>query len=136
MWGKRTYLFHVENFINDVDNEKYVRLPFADKENIGIVYNQVMNDIFFKLQEGLMDNITGDIQYINSELLNYANTLLSNTSEMIVIIITIGVLIFIIIGVFIFNSIYSEKIKNMNALVSFLFLVPQTILNENEKYKR
>jgi len=67
----REYLYYLKNFISDVeDGDRYVRLPFTTKENVKIIYDQLLNDKFFKLQDGMMENISGDIQYINFELMN------------------------------------------------------------------
>ncbi|OUM62400.1 hypothetical protein PIROE2DRAFT_11307 [Piromyces sp. E2] len=112
----RTYIYYVKNFITNNEEGKYIHLPFTSKENIRIMYNQMFSDDFFKLQDSLMENIFGDIQYIDSSLMEYSKEVLSN---------------FVI-----FHKIYEEKIKEMDTLVSFVFLVPQAVVNKNEKYKR
>ena len=122
--------------MEDVEDEKYIRLPFLDKENIRTMFNQFLNDSFFKLQDGIMENMIGDIQYINMELMNYANSYITEISQLLLTIIIVGIIVFLIIDVFIFNAIYSEKVRDMNALVSFLFLVPIPIVNKNDKYKK
>ncbi|KAG4107262.1 hypothetical protein H8356DRAFT_920448, partial [Neocallimastix lanati (nom. inval.)] len=133
------YLYYVKNFLIDVDNEnKYLhaKLPFVSKENIGIIYQLVTNDNFFKLQEGLIENIFGDLQYINNELMYYSIKYITKQSDLIIIIILIGVLIFLFMDLAIFSKLFKDKIKEMNTLVSFLFLVPPQIINENEKFKK
>jgi len=122
--------------LEDVEDGKYIRLPFLDKNNIRIMFNQFLNDNFFKLQDGIMDNILGDIQSINMELMDYANAYITEISQLLLTIIIVGIVLFLIIDVFIFNAIYSEKVRDMNALVSFLFLVPIPIVNKNDKYKK
>jgi len=133
----REYLFQLKNFLNDVDDgNKYTQLPFTSKENIALVFENLSRDNFFKFQEGMMENISGDIQYVNDQLMNYSINLLNDKSEVVIILIVIGILLFIIIDLFIFEKLYRDKIKEMNTLVSFLFLVPTSIVNKNEKYKR
>ncbi|ORX47110.1 hypothetical protein BCR36DRAFT_296116, partial [Piromyces finnis] len=46
----------------------------------------------------------------------------------------VGVIVFFTIDYFVFNKMYSDKVKEMNSLVSFLFLVPSFIINHNEKF--
>jgi len=130
------YLYRVENFKNNVEQGKYIRLPFTNKENIGIIYNQICNDKFFKLQDKLMDNIFGDIQYIDSKLTDYSVSYIEEQSKNEIIIITIGILIVLFFTFLVFNKLFKDKIKEMDTLVSFLFLVPSDIVNKNEKYKR
>ncbi|ORX61103.1 hypothetical protein BCR36DRAFT_271841, partial [Piromyces finnis] len=132
----RSYLFYVNNFIHNVEEGKYIRLPFSNKENISIIFNQVLNDNFFKLQESLMDNILGDIQYINYDLMNKVISFVTETTDVILIIIGGGFIGILVIVFFVFNSLFVDKIREMNTLISFLFLVPQEIVNSNEKYKR
>ncbi|OUM56941.1 hypothetical protein PIROE2DRAFT_18237 [Piromyces sp. E2] len=132
----REYIFNVKNFLNDFDNGKYVTNTFTSKENIEILYEQFTEDKFFKLQEKLVDNIVGDIQYINQEIIDYSQSLLDDKSEELILLIALGILIFLIIAFLVLNKIYSEKIRDMNSLVSFLFLVPATVVNKNEKFKR
>jgi len=121
------YLYSVKNFLQDVESgDKYLhaRLPFITKENMRIIYNLVTNDNFFKLQESLLENIFGDIQYINGELMDYTVNYISEKSDNIIIIILFGVFVFIVIDIFIFRKLFIDKIKEMKTLVSFLFLVP------------
>lgn len=132
----REYIYYVHNFLDDVKDGKYERPNFINKENIGIIFNNVLEGDFFKFQDGAMDNIFGDIQYIDQELLSQVSVLISNNSTVIILLISIGIVIFLAIDIFIFNKLYSDKIKEMNTLVSFLFLVPPSIVNKNEKFKR
>ncbi|OUM58781.1 hypothetical protein PIROE2DRAFT_15861, partial [Piromyces sp. E2] len=132
----RSYLYYVKNFITDVEDERYVRLPFNNKENISIIFHQVLNDDFFKLQEGLMENILGDIQYINYELMDDVIENISNIIDVIVADVIIGFSLFLIITIFVLYSVFKDKIREMHTLISFLFIVPQAIVNKNEKYKR
>jgi len=132
----RTYLYYVKNFISDNEEGKYVHLPFTNKNNIRIMFNQMWSDNFFKFQESIMENILGDIQYIDYLLTEYSMNSLSTNSRIIIITIAIGIFMFLIIDFFVFNKIYGEKIKEMDSLVSFVFLVPQPVVNKNEKFKR
>ncbi|ORX42838.1 hypothetical protein BCR36DRAFT_149995 [Piromyces finnis] len=131
----REYIYNVKNFISNYEKGKYVNVPFSSKENISIIFEEVSNDQFFKLQDSLVDNIVGDLQYINQVIMEHGESLLSQMSEEVTILIGIGVVLFLTIDFFVFNKMYTEKIKEMNALVSFLFLVPPSIINKNEKYK-
>ena len=95
-----------------------------------------MNDNFFKLQEGLMENILGDIQYVNYELMDNVIKTVTDTTDIVVTVIIIGLLIFLFIVFFVFNSMFVEKIREMNTLITFLFLVPQDLVNRVVKFKR
>ncbi|ORX49603.1 hypothetical protein BCR36DRAFT_370628 [Piromyces finnis] len=132
----RVYLFNVKSFINSIEDTKYVNVTFSNKENIAIIYEKISNDNFFKLQDGLVNNIIGDLQYINQNIMNNTEEFLKEKSKEIIVIITVGVIVFLAIDYFVFNKMYSDKIKEMNSLVSFLFLVPSSIVNHNEKFKR
>jgi len=132
----RTYVYYAKNFVNDVEEGKYIKLPFNTKENIEILYRQFLNNDFFKLQANLVENILGDIYYINHELMEEVLVQLGNKSKEVVVLIGFGIALFLLIDVFIFNKVYAEKIKEMDTLVSFVFLVPQFIVNSNEQYKR
>ena len=132
----REYLFHVKSFIDDVNDGKYVSLPFLTKENIGIVFNQAFNDNFFKLQENLVDNIIGDILVADDNLISSSISILEKNKNVVIYMIVIGSVLLLIIDIFIFNTIYNDKIKEMTSLISFIFLMPQTIVNRNEKFKR
>ncbi|ORX40435.1 hypothetical protein BCR36DRAFT_311971, partial [Piromyces finnis] len=132
----RTYLFYVKNFINDVDDGKYISLPFSSKENIRIIFDQIWNDNFFKFQESIIDNIVGDIQYLNYKFTDYLFQIMESNSQSETTLIIFGIAIFLIFDLFVFNKIYNEKIREMDSLVSFVFLVPQSIVNKNEKFKR
>jgi len=130
------YLYRVENFKNNVEQGKYIRLPFTNKENIGIIYNQICNDKFFKLQDKLMDNIFGDIQYIDSKLTDYSVSYIEEQSKNEIIIITIGILIVLFFTFLVFNKLFKDKIKEMDTLVSFLFIETTDIVNKKKKYKK
>lgn len=133
----REYLFYVEDFVRDVSNtDKYVVLPPTSKENIKIIYDQFIDSDFFKLQNGLIDNIIGDIQYIDDELINLSVGMIESFYNNMLVIICVGVVLIIIIVIFVLNRLFVNKIKEMNTLISFLFLVPTSIANKNEKYKR
>jgi len=132
----REYIYEVKGFMYDINDNKYNRPQFTNRENIQIIFDQVQNDPFFKLQNGLMENIIGSIQVANNELIMFATTQLENSSEIMMYIIIAGVLILIIIDIFIFNDVYEDKIKEMNSLVSFVFLVPRNIVNKSDKYKK
>jgi len=66
----------------------------------------------------------------------YSIKYITKQSDLIIIIILIGVLIFLFMDLAIFSKLFKDKIKEMNTLVSFLFLVPPQIINENEKFKK
>jgi len=132
----REYLFHVNSFIDDVNDGKYILLPFSTKENIMILFNQVLNDNFFKLQEQLVNNIVGDILVADGDLIDSSVTILEKNKKLTMYMVIIGSVLLIIIDIFIFNSIYNSKLKEMTTLVSFIFLMPQSIVNRNEKFKR
>jgi len=132
----KEYLFHVKSFINDVNDGKYVSLPFSTKENIGIVFNQVLHDNFFRLQEQLVNNIVGDIMVADEDLINNSISVLNKNKNKAECMIVIGSILLILIDIFIFNTIYNNKIKEMISLISFIFLTPQSIVNRNEKFKR
>jgi len=132
----REYIYEVKGFMYDINDNKYNRPQFTNRENIQIIFDQVQNDPFFKLQNGLMENMIGSIQVANNELIMFATTQLESSSEIMMYIIIAGVLILIIIDIFIFNDVYEDKIKEMNSLVSFVFLVPRNIVNKSDKYKK
>jgi len=132
----REYLFHVKSFIEDVNEGKYVSLPFSTKENIGIVFNQVLHDNFFRLQEQLVNNIIGDILVTDDDLINFSVSILEKNKSLAIYMVVIGSVLLVIIDIFIFNTIYNNKIKEMISLISFIFLTPQSIVNRNEKFKR
>jgi len=131
-----TYLFYVKSFLNNVSEGKYKKLQFINKQDIAAIHNLVMNDNFFKLQEGLMENILGDIQYVNYELMDNVIKTVTDTTDIVVTVIIIGLLIFLFIVFFVFNSMFVEKIREMNTLITFLFLVPQDLVNRVVKFKR
>jgi len=133
----REYLFYVEDFIKDVNTtSKYVVLPLTSKENIKIIYDQFIENDFFKLQNDLIDNIVGDIQFIDDELIKLSVGMIESFNDSMLIIISIGVVLIIIIVIFVLNRMFVNKIREMNTLISFLFLVPYSIVNKNEKFKR
>jgi len=61
---------------------------------------------------------------------------LSKKSKEVMILIGFGIALFLLIDIFIFNRVYAEKIKEMDTLVSFVFLVPPAVVNNNEQYRR
>ncbi|KAL6605489.1 hypothetical protein U3516DRAFT_556458 [Neocallimastix sp. 'constans'] len=130
------YLYYVKNFISDVEDERYVKLPFTNKENIKILFDQELNDNFFKLQDSLMDNMIGAIQYIDQELINYCSDLIENKKTETLELMIIGIVTLIFIDLLVLNKIFEGKVKEMKALVSFVFLIPSSIVNKNDKYKR
>jgi NADH:ubiquinone oxidoreductase subunit 6 (subunit J) len=130
------YLLNVEQFINDVDNDKYAIVPFTNRENIKMIYDQIVDSDFFKLQSGLIDNIVGDIQFIDSELIKLTRGMVDEFYDTMIIIVGVGIVLIFFIVIFILNKLFVKKIKEMNTFISFLFLVPPSIVNKNEKYKR
>ena len=130
------YLYYVKNFITDVEDERYAKLPFTNKENIKILFDQELNDNFFKLQDSLMDNMIGAIQYIDQELINYCSDLIENKKTETLELMIIGIVTLIFIDLLVLNKIFEGKVKEMKALVSFVFLIPSSIVNKNDKYKR
>jgi len=62
--------------------------------------------------------------------------MLDENSQSIIWLIILGMIMFLILGYFVINQLYKEKIKEMNTLVSFIFLVPPSIISKNEKFKR
>jgi len=132
----REYLFHVNSFIDDVNDGKYILLPFSTKENIKVLFDQVLKDNFFKLQEQLVNNIIGDILVADDDLISSSVNILEQNKSLTIYMVIIGSVLLLIIDVFIFNSIYNSKLKEMITLVSFIFLMPQSIVNRNEKFKR
>ncbi|OUM67312.1 hypothetical protein PIROE2DRAFT_58857 [Piromyces sp. E2] len=132
----REYLYYVNNFIYDVENKKYIRLPFYEKEDIQTMFDQEINDSFFKLQEGLMNNIYGAIQFINAKLNDYTEEYLQKNNKTTIEIIIIGIVLLIFIDILIFNNFYNEKIHEMDSLITFMFLTPQQIVNRHEKFKK
>jgi len=130
------YLLNVEQFINDVDNDKYAIVPFTNRENIKMIYDQIVDSDFFKLQSGLIDNIVGDIQFIDSELIKLTRGMVDEFYDTMTIIVGVGIVLIFFIVIFILNKLFVKKIKEMNTFISFLFLVPPSIVNKNEKYKR
>ena len=130
------YLLNVEQFINDVDNDKYAIVPFTNRENIKMIYDQIVDSDFFKLQSGLIENIVGDIQFIDSELIKLTRGMVDEFYDTMTIIVGVGIVLIFFIVIFILNKLFVKKIKEMNTFISFLFLVPPSIVNKNEKYKR
>ena len=130
------YLLNVEQFINDVDNDKYAIVPFTNRENIKMIYDQIVDSDFFKLQSGLIENIVGDIQFIDSELIKLTRGMVDEFYDTMIIIVGVGIVLIFFIVIFILNKLFVKKIKEMNTFISFLFLVPPSIVNKNEKYKR
>jgi len=100
------------------------------------MFNQVLNDNFFKLQEKLLINIKGGIQVVNYELITYINVILDNNLTSLTVLTVSGAILFIFTNIFIFERVYREKIKEMETLVSFAFLIPHQIINNNDKYRR
>ncbi|KAL6591207.1 hypothetical protein U3516DRAFT_805657 [Neocallimastix sp. 'constans'] len=130
------YLYYVKSFLNNIKELQYIQLELISKENLEIMYNQVLNDNFFKLQDVLIKNIKGGIEVANYELIKYSNVILDDKLTSLTLITVTNVILLIFIYIFIFNKAYREKIKEMETLVSFAFMVPQQIINSNEKYKR
>jgi len=96
----RTYIYSVTNFMNDVEEGKYIKLQFNTKENIKILYDQFLEDQFFMLQEKLVENILGDLNYVNHELVEEIKVQLNTQSESVVTIIAIGIFICILIYIY------------------------------------
>ncbi|ORX77038.1 hypothetical protein BCR32DRAFT_270911 [Anaeromyces robustus] len=133
----REYLYHVKMFLLDIEKgTKYQRVPFTSRENLRILFDQEINADFFRLQDGLMSNIIGDIQVVDSTLIENSITILDKNTNLAIYIMAIGSVVLIGIGYFIFNKMYDERVKQMESLVSFLFLMPQSVVNKNEKFKR
>ncbi|KAL6612089.1 hypothetical protein U3516DRAFT_550317, partial [Neocallimastix sp. 'constans'] len=132
----REYLYYVKNFLNDIQNFQYTQLELINRENLEIMFNQVLNDNFFKLQEKLLINIKGGIQVVNYELITYINVILDNNLTSLTVLTVSGAILFIFTNIFIFERVYREKIKEMETLVSFAFLIPHQIINNNDKYRR
>lgn len=132
----REYIYYVKSFINDVNNNQYIQLPYSNKENIKIMFNQEVNDNFFKLQEKLMVHMIGAIHLIDEELVLYSNEVLHDNLKTTVEIMIFGIIVLLLIVFLIFNKIYEEKVKEMQTLITFVFLVPQQIVNKNDKFKR
>jgi len=130
------YLYHVKGFMDNVKEGKYIRLPFSNDENIKIMFNQVKNDNFFKLQEKLVNNLIGDIQVMDDYLISSSLELLDANRDTLIYVVIFGSLILLFIDVFIFNKIYKKKIIDIHTLVSFVFLMPQPMVNKIEKFKR
>jgi len=131
-----TYISNVEFFLKAVEDGKYIILPFVNKENIKIIYDQFINNNFFKLQNNLIDNIVGDIQYINDELIKLLIGLIETFNKTMIVMVIIGICLTLFSFIFILNRVFINKIKEMDSFISFLFLVPPSIVNKNEKYKR
>jgi len=132
----REYLYYVKAFISDVSNNKYIQLPYSNKENIKIMFDQEVNDNFFKLQEKLMVHMIGAIHLIDEELVLYSDDVLQKSLKTSVEIMIFGIIMLLAIEFFIFNKIYEEKVKEMQTLITFVFLVPQHIVNKNDKFRR
>ncbi|KAG4106217.1 hypothetical protein H8356DRAFT_1628065 [Neocallimastix lanati (nom. inval.)] len=129
------YLYHLENFIIDANNGEFIQLPFTSKENIEILFRQVLNDKFFRLQEKLINNIVGDFLVLHDNLTSYSNIILNNQIELIIYLVIFGILALLIIDIFVLNRIFNDSIKEMESIVSFVFLIPQKIINKNEKFR-
>jgi len=129
-----SYIDSVNNFLDDVDNGKYIIVPFTNRENIKLVYDQFINDDFFKLQSSLIDNIIGDIQYIDSKLISLSVNEVDEIKNTMIIIVVGGIVLTIFIVAFILNKLFTNKIKEMNTFISFLFLVPPSIVNMGSLY--
>jgi len=132
----REYLFYVKNFIKDVEHNKYIRLPFNSRDNIEIIYNQIKESDFFKLQNDIITNLYNALQFLDNQLIDLTIKMLDENSQSIIWLIILGMIMFLILGYFVINQLYKEKIKEMNTLVSFIFLVPPSIISKNEKFKR
>jgi len=130
------YLYYVKSFLNNIKELQYIQLELISKENLEIMYNQVLNDNFFKLQDVLIKNIKGGIEVANYELIKYSNVILDDKLTSLTLITVTNVILLIFIYIFIFNKAYREKIKEMETLVSFALMVPQQLINSNEKNKR
>jgi len=130
------YLYYVKDFLTDVKDDQYIQLELINKENLEIMFNQVLNDNFFKLQERLIKNLQGGIQVANLELINYSKVVLDEKLTSLTTLTVVGAVTLIFINIFIFERAYKDRIKEMETLVSFAFLIPQQIINSNEKYKR
>ena len=126
----------MENFIIDANNGEFIQLPFTSKENIEILFRQVLNDKFFRLQEKLINNIVGDFLVLHDNLTSYSNIILNNQIELIIYLVIFGILALLIIDIFVLNRIFNDSIKEMESIVSFVFLIPQKIINKNEKFRR
>ena len=100
------------------------------------MFNQEVNDNFFKLQEKLMVHMIGAIHLIDEELVLYSNEVLHDNLKTTVEIMIFGIIVLLLIVFLIFNKIYEEKVKEMQTLITFVFLVPQQIVNKNDKFKR
>lgn len=107
-----------------------------NKENIQILYQQDINDSFFKFQEKIINNILGSVEAVNQKLMEYMEENLNSNRDNITVLLIIASILLIFIDIFVFNNIYEEKVKEMNSLVSFVFLVPKNIVNKNDKFKR
>ena len=101
-----------------------------------MIYDQIVDSDFFKLQSGLIENIVGDIQFIDSELIKLTRGMVDEFYDTMIIIVGVGIVLIFFIVIFILNKLFVKKIKEMNTFISFLFLVPPSIVNKNEKYKR
>jgi len=132
----REYLFYIKNFIDNVNDEKYIKLPFVNKENIQILYQQEVNDNFFKFQEKIVNNIIGSVEAINQNLMEYLDMNINSNKENVTVFSIVTSILLVLIDIFVFNNIYEEKVKEMNALVSFVFLMPKNIVNKNDKFKK
>jgi len=130
------YLYHVKGFMDNVKEGKYDRLPFSNEENIKIMFQQVINDNFFRLQEKLVNNLIGDIQVMDDYLISSSLQLLDSNRDMLIYVVIFGSLILLFIDVFVFNKAYKKKISDVNTLISFVFLMPQPMVNKMEKFKR
>jgi len=119
-----------------VQSGNYIKLPFLNKENIQVLFKQDVNDSFFKIQEKIVNNIVGSIEAINEKLIEYMEDYLYSKKDSVTVMLIIASILLILIDIFVFNNIYEEKVKEMNSLVSFVFLMPKQIVNKNEKFKR
>jgi len=119
-----------------VESGNYIKLPFLNKENIQVLFKQDVNDSFFKIQEKIVNNIVGSIEAINEKLIEYMEDYLYSKKDSVTVMLIIASILLILIDIFVFNNIYEEKVKEMNSLVSFVFLMPKQIVNKNEKFKR
>jgi len=100
------------------------------------MFSQQINDDFFRLQEGLVNNIHGAIEYLNENLMEYSNGYLEQNNKITVELMFIGIIILIFIDIFVFNNVYNSKIREMDSLVTFVFLTPQQVVDKSEKFKR
>ncbi|ORX45584.1 hypothetical protein BCR36DRAFT_259127, partial [Piromyces finnis] len=130
------YLVNVKSFIENLKEDKYIKLPFSNAENIKIMFEQMKNDNFFRLQEKLVNNLIGDIQVIDDYLISSSLLLLDSNKNTLIYVVSIGCGILIIIDIFVFNKVYQTKIKNLDAFISFVFLMPQSLVNKIDRFKK